>query len=644
MVNVKRHPKNPILTPDEEKSWEAMAAFNGCVIKEENKFHFVYRAISSSQHYFGRDIELSSIGQAVSNNGVDFKNRYLFISPEYQWEQFGCEDPRVTKLNDKFFIFYTALGDYPPSPAGIKIGLAITKDFREIEAKHQVTHFNSKAMALFPEKINGKIAAVLTANTDHPPAKIALAFFDNEAQIWSKEYWDNWLPFLDRYTIPLQREADDHLEVGAPPLKTERGWLLIYAYIRNYRTPPVTFGIEAVLLDLKNPLKIVGRTKEPLLVPKEEYELYGKVPNVIFPSGALIQDGELNIYYGAADTTCCLATLGLEDLMAAMLSQKEIRVKGKKFHYPKFEKYQGNPIIKPNSEHDWESKYTFNPAAVYEAGKVHLVYRAMGDRETSVLGYASSSDGFQIDERLTKPIYKPREDFEKKVQPGYSGCEDPRITKIGNEFYMCYTAFDGKNPTEVILTSIEVADFLNKKWNWTRPIVISALGRSDKNACVMPERIRGKYVFFHRIGGCIWIDFVDDLSFSDHRCLGGKMILCPTPKKWDSKKIGIGAPPVKTQAGWLLIYHGLSNDDDKYRLGAVLLDLESPDKVLSKLDYPILEPEADYENQGLRPGTVFACGAVVIKERLFVYYGAADQVVCVASVNLNKLINCFREK
>ena len=108
------------------------------------------------------------------------------------------------------------------------------------------------------------------------------------------------------------------MEIGAPPVRTKHGWLLIYSYIKNYLSPPAKFGIETVLLDLKDPSKVVARLEDPLLTPKAEYELYGNVPNIVFPSGALINDGKLFIYYGAADTTCCVATCDLEALFDAM--------------------------------------------------------------------------------------------------------------------------------------------------------------------------------------------------------------------------------------------------------------------------------------------------------------------------------------
>lgn len=304
----------------------------------------------------------------------------------------------------------------------------------------------------------------------------------------------------------------------------------------------------------------------------------------------------------------------------------------------KLKRFEGNPIIEPVPEHAWESNTTFNPAAVYEDGKVHIVYRAMSKESTSTLGYASSSDGFHIQERLSEPIYIPRKNFEKRDEPGYFGCEDPRITKLGDRFYMCYTGFNAKNPPGVALTSIKVEDFLNKNWDWEEPRLISMSGIADKNACVLEEKIYNRYVMFHRIHHQIWIDFVDDLKFSGERRLMGTELMKIRDDSWDSEKIGIGAPPIKTKYGWLLIYHGLSKTSKKYRLGAALLDLSHPSHVIARLNYPILEPEEEHEKQGLISNVVFACGAVVIKQQLFVYYGAADKVICVATVDINDLL------
>jgi predicted GH43/DUF377 family glycosyl hydrolase len=516
--------------------------------------------------------------------------------------------------------------------------VATTKDFQTIEEKHLVTRFNSKAMGLFPERINGKMAAVLTVDTDNPPAKIALAFFDEEKDIWSEEYWDNWRLSLETFRLPLRREAEDHVEVGAAPVKTAAGWLLVYSYIRGYFSSHKIFGIEAVLLDEDNPLRIIGKTKEPLLVPQEEYELYGKVPHVIFPSGALVQEEDLNIYYGAADTRCCLAKVNIDTLTEQMKRYgKGIVYVGEKKKV-RLKREEENPIIEPKYDHDWESKYTFNPGAIYDGEKVHILYRAMGKDDTSVIGYASSKDGVHLDERLDEPIYTPRKEFEKKLKPGFSGCEDARIIELDKRYYITYTAFNGRDRWRIALSSIKTKDFKQKKWNWEEPKLISPPGVGDKDSSLFPEKFNGRYAIFHRIEPCIWLDFEDDLKFGKDDWVEGQIIMQPRTDKWDNKKIGIGGQPIKTEEGWLLIYHGVTNQDDNYRMGAALLKLDDPTKVIARLDYPILEPRAVYEHRGYRPGTVFGCGNVVIDEEVYVYYGAADQFVGVARVGLQELL------
>ena len=177
----------------------------------------------------------------------------------------------------------------------------------------------------------GRYAVVLSVNTDIPPTKIAVAYFDSEEQMWSPTYWKAGTRLLNENTIPLQRSPKDHVEAGAPPIKTKYGWLLIYSYIQNYFSPPAVFGIEAALLDLHDPQKIIARTDKPLLVPQEKYEKYGKVPNIVFPTGAIVKDGTLYIYYGAADTTCAVATCKLDTLLDDMLETRIKQIKTRAF-------------------------------------------------------------------------------------------------------------------------------------------------------------------------------------------------------------------------------------------------------------------------------------------------------------------------
>lgn len=339
---------------------------------------------------------------------------------------------------------------------------------------------------------------------------------------------------------------------------------------------------------------------------------------------------------------------------------------------PVLERYAGNPVLEPRPGLGWESKAAFNPAAIYEGGKVHIVYRAIGDSDESVLGYACSSDGFHIDEQLTYPVFCQQgfygdsslmslsaddhhitylvaeigeEETVKEVAyvsggGGTGGCEDPRLTRIGDRIYMTYVAYDGCSPPRVALTSILAADFLARRWRWERPVLISRPGVVNKNACILPEKIGSKYVIFHRVYPDILIDFVDDLNFDGKtRWLRGDFKIKPRAEYWDSRKVGAGAPPIKTKAGWLLIYQGIGErDPGRYKIGAMLLDLKDPTKVIYRADEPLLEPVERYENEGWKAGVVYPCGAVVIGERLFVYYGGADKVTCVASADLNDFL------
>ncbi|NTU72937.1 hypothetical protein HGB07_02050 [Candidatus Roizmanbacteria bacterium] len=312
------------------------------------------------------------------------------------------------------------------------------------------------------------------------------------------------------------------------------------------------------------------------------------------------------------------------------------------------EKSAKNPLISPSDTNSWEAFTTFNPAAVYLNDRVHIIYRAQGFDYISVLGYATSTDGIHVDERYAEPIYTPHQSFEQngKISPapvnqqyvsggGYGGCEDPRITRIDDRLYMSYVAFDGWNPPRIALTSISIDDFLNRRWLWERPVIISPPGIVDKSCCILPEKVNGKYVIMHRIFPNIYIDYVDDLNFDGETWLKCEHQIKIRENMWDSRKIGAGAPPIKTKEGWLLIYYAVDDKDaSKYKIGAMLLDLKDPTKVLHRSNSPVLEPDMHYENNGFKAGVAYPCGAVLIGENLFVYYGAADSYVCVATANL----------
>ena len=238
-------------------------------------------------------------------------------------------------------------------------------------------------------------------------------------------FWRQWYENINDHTISLKRISDDQIEIGAAPVKTKYGWLLISSYIKHYFNNNVgnEFRIEGVLLDLKNPKKIVGRIEKPLLVPEKKYEVEGQVPSVVFPSGAMMENNQLMVYYGGADTCTALALADWPELARNFEINAPSTLKCKKF--------PNNPLLQPVDDHSWENKGVFNAAAIELEGKIFLVYRAFSKENVSNFGLAMSNDGFYIDERLSEPIYPLRTAYEKPVKSGFGGgVEDARITKI----------------------------------------------------------------------------------------------------------------------------------------------------------------------------------------------------------------------
>ncbi len=637
MFVVKRSDENPLLIPNRDHYWEEFAAFNLCPIKKGKTIYGLYRAISAVDKMKDPH-QVSVIGIGKSKDGIHFTDRNHFILPKEEWDQYGCEDPRVTLFEGVYYIFYTALSKYPLGPEGIKVAVATSRDLEKIDERHFVTPFNAKAMTLFPDRINGKITVIFSAHTDSPPAKMVFAQVDNIKELWSAKFWEKWNENIDEHVIDPTRNIYDHVEVGAPPIKTKYGWLLVYSHIQNYFEHPDKidriFGIEALLLDLKDPKKIIGRTSGPILVPEESYELSGYISNVIFPTGAILEKDVLTVYYGAADTTACSAKVNLIDLISTM-SPKTI-------DDWRFKRYDKNPIISPKTENRWEAKATFNPAAIYLKGKTHILYRTSSPDNTSYIGYASTKNGFDITERIADPIYVPRENFEdKKIENANSGCEDPRITKIGKNLYMCYTAFDGIGPPRVAISSITEKDFLAHNWKWEKPVLITPAGFDDKDTCIFPEKLEDGYFIIHRVGNEICGDYFKNLDFKSETVKKCIRIIGPRINCWDSSKVGIAAPPMKTKYGWLLLYHGVSKSHNTYRVGALLLDLKDPAIVLARSTDPVFEPVTEYEKKGIVNNIVFPCGMVLKGKTLFIYYGGADTVTGVATMELDIILKAL---
>lgn len=405
------------------------------------------------------------------------------------------------------------------------------------------------------------------------------------------------------------------------------------------------WSIHGVMLDKKNPQNILWEA-DTIWELHQGWE--GKRVN---PMGMIFKNGKLYSYWD-------FEREGIFAIEHAAFNG--IINKKAEFNNMTLKRFDENPVIKPTPENFWESKATFNAAAMYEQGKVHLIYRAIGDFDTSVLGYAASNDGTHFNDRSPDPIYVPTQSFEMPVTGtpwngasaktivnspyesgggGYGGCEDPRITKIDDKYYMTYVAYDGANPPRVALTSINVNDFHNKNWDWQPPVLISPPGVVDKNCVIFPEKINGKFAVMHRIYPNILLDYVDDLNFDGNTFLKGELRIKPSRTLWDSRKVGAGPPPLKTKYGWLLIYHAVGEKDSgRYKIGAMLLDLKDPTKVIAKTIIPILAPDHRHENEGFKAGVAYPCGAVIKDDTLFVYYGGADTVVCGAYAHIDRFL------
>lgn len=172
-------------------------------------------------------------------------------------------------------------------------------------------------------------------------------------------------------------------------------------------------------------------------------------------------------------------------------------------------------------------------------------------------------------------------------------------------------------------------------------MLISPPGEVHKNWVLFPEKINGKFAILHSISPEILVEYVNDLDKfqDDDQFIKSHYSRISNTKSWDSWVRGAGPPPIKTRLGWLLFYHAMdTRDPNRYKLGSMVLDLNDPTKVLYRTKAPILEPVEWYENTGWKSGVVYSCGAVVKDGELYVYYGGADSVVCVAMANLDKFL------
>lgn len=439
------------------------------------------------------------------------------------------------------------------------------------------------------------------------------------------------------------------------PLHTalvKQGLLLVY----SARDKHGRLTVGAVLFDPTDPARVLWRAHTPLWRSHE-----GEEDHAVFLGGANIgkyfyiylrtPSGRLLVYPVARYWEAPAGRFKLPRPLARG---------GKTLKLLALERYAGNPVIEPIPENEWEAFATFNPAAIELGGKIHLLYRAQGHDGLSVLGYASSHDGIRIDERLSEPVFVPSRPFDTRTAEadwhpypyasggGWGGCEDPRLTALDDTLYLTYVAFNGGSPPGVALSSITRDDFMAKRWRWKRPKLISRPGQIQKNWVIFPEKVGGRYAVLHGISPAIQIEYVDDLDeLGDGRYIdslrshgGGGYVEKGREKDWDNIVRGAGAPPLKTDRGWLVFYHAMDrHDPGRYKVGAMLLDLEDPEKVICRAKEPVLEPDMTYENDGHKSGVVYVCGVVAKDDLLLVYYGASDRTVAVASTSLKDFLD-----
>ena len=293
----------------------------------------------------------------------------------------------------------------------------------------------------------------------------------------------------------------------------------------------------------------------------------------------------------------------------------------------KFTRINNKPIIEPDPNLPWEAGGVFAPAVILENNKWKMIYRSFGADKISRFGYAISDDGINW-----------QKDKEPRVVPDeglleYSGIEDPRIVKFDDKYLICYTAYANKKRfVETRIRILETKDFI--KFKRITPIFKNHWRKNDKDGVLFPEKIDGLYVMLHRIIPDIQISSSVDLrKWTDYT-----IVLNPTIQPWESRKIGAGAPPIKTDLGWLIFYHGVDKMD-RYSMGAAILDIKITTIVRFRLPFPLLEPDALYEKYGTVPSVVFGTSAIEVGRDYRLYYGAADSVIAAASINKSKLLN-----
>jgi predicted GH43/DUF377 family glycosyl hydrolase len=298
-----------------------------------------------------------------------------------------------------------------------------------------------------------------------------------------------------------------------------------------------------------------------------------------------------------------------------------------------FQRYPDNPILTVNNW-PYKANSVFNAAAAEIDGKILLLARVEDFRGISHLTVARSEDGISNWQVDSAPTLRPEPE---KYPEELWGIEDPRITWIEeiDEWAICYTAYSKGGP---LVSLAMTGDF--KTFRRLGPV----MPPEDKDAALFPVKFNGLWAMLHRpvprssmLGAHIWISFSPNLKhWGEHH----EIIQAREGGWWDANKIGLCSPPMQTKAGWLILYHGVRTtaSGSIYRLGLALLDLEKPLKVIRRTDEWIFGPKTHYEREGDVDDVVFPCGWVKKDGRVLIYYGAADSRLCLATANLDELV------
>lgn len=294
---MKRYSRNPILEPIGAHSWESSLVFNAAVFATDNRIHILYRAMGTDN--------VSRIGLASSSDGYSIDERLPLpvFSPSNDTESQGCEDPRLSLFGDTLVMAYTAFGThFNHQVYQIALTSISTDDFlaRRWQWGERILTFpgiHNKDAVLFPQKFKGDYVMFHRFEPDICIAR------SNDLSRW----------YGLKYIIGPRERGWDSWKVGAagPPMLINEGWLLIYHGVSVERV----YSLGVALLDKNDPEQVLYRSEEPFLTPTEDYERFGKVPNVVFSCGQVMMDNQLLIYYGAADSSLCVANVELAELL-----------------------------------------------------------------------------------------------------------------------------------------------------------------------------------------------------------------------------------------------------------------------------------------------------------------------------------------